>query len=272
MRQSGSRDPLTARAEWRSGPSLGKHQQLGRDSGRGMAAKFRFFLRPRTALGIALAILLLTAVGAVRVMTWDSAATSVVLEAGSSGEENSVGNPDPERTATSNADDGGPGYGLAASQDSGAGSVGSEVIVHVTGAVSSPGVVHLAAGARVLDAVDAAGGVTEDADVSAINLAAFVSDGSQVHVPVVGEAPRGGDLATGVSSVPGASSVSGACIDLNTASEAELEGLDGVGPKLAARIAQHREANGPFGSSSDLIAIDGIGPVLSAKIAEGACQ
>lgn len=272
MEGSGRQDPLNGHSPWRSGSGLGKHEQVGQGSERGALSRFRFFLRPRTALGIALVVLLLSVVSVVRVATLEGDASATDLEGGSSAEQSLAAEQDLGSTAVGDADTPGLGYGLAAEGEDARGSTGSEVIVHVTGAVSSPGVVHLSAGTRVLDAIEAAGGATEEADISAINLASFASDGSQIHVPTVGEAPRESVPSTGGSSLSGGSAGGGGCIDLNTASEAELEGLDGVGPKLAARIAGHRESNGPFSSSADLVSVAGIGPVLSARIAEGACQ
>ncbi len=146
--------------------------------------------------------------------------------------------------------------------------------VHVTGAVASPGLVLLAPGARAADAVEAAGGLAAEAAADAINLAAPLADGLQIHVQAQGEptpfsrapafappAAVGGGAATG----PGADQSQplprdpGFPIDLNTAGAAELESLPGVGPALAARILAHRQANGPFQSVQDLLAVPGIG-------------
>lgn len=304
MEHSGRRDSLTGQSPWGSGSSMGKHQRFGRGPENGTLSKVRFFLRPGTALGVALVVLLLSAVSIIRVLTLDGTASADDLGGSTSreqslavDEDNGSGageSPEEGRGGGSGAGSGGTtgessggntgedpgggtaagglGYGLAGVGVSSQGSSGGEVIIHVTGAVASPGVVYLSTGTRVLDAVEAAGGATEDADLSAINLAAFASDGSQVHVPKIGEAPRMGAPSSSGSTPSGGSAGGGGCIDLNTASEAELEGLDGVGPKLAERIARYRENNGPFSSSSDLISVDGIGPVLSARIAEGACQ
>lgn len=165
------------------------------------------------------------------------------------------------------------GYGLADSdrvQDS------SVVIVHVVGAVNRPGIVELPAGSRVVDAIDAAGGAREQAELASLNLAAFLTDGTQVYVPVAGEAEAGA-LGPYPSDPAGAPSVAGGagaggCVDLNTASEAELQELDGVGPKLAARIVEWRAGAGPVSSATDLVAVPGIGSVLAGRIATGSCQ
>ena len=132
-----------------------------------------------------------------------------------------------------------------------------EVVVDVAGAVATPGVHHLDAGARVVDAVAAAGGLAADADGARLNLAALLVDGQQVYVARVGEAPplpltAGGGAATGPTGpVP--------LVDINTASATELEELPGVGPTTAEAIVDHRERNGPFTSVENLLDVRGIG-------------
>lgn len=129
------------------------------------------------------------------------------------------------------------------------------ITVYVTGAVAQPAMlVSLPAGSRVEDAIRASGGATNDADLTAINLAAVLRDGDQVHVPVQGETTA---LAT-----PNA-----VIIPINTATAEELDTLPGVGPGLAAAIIAQREAAGPFASLDDLDAVDGIGPRLLETLA-----
>lgn len=123
--------------------------------------------------------------------------------------------------------------------------------VHVSGAVVSPGLYVLTGGARVMDAVAAAGGFAREADEGAINLARPVADGEQLHVPVVGEsAPE---------TTTGGEGASNGLIDLNTADGAALETLPRIGPALAERIIQWRDANGRFTAVDDLLAVPGIG-------------
>jgi competence protein ComEA len=127
------------------------------------------------------------------------------------------------------------------------------LVVHVAGAVASPGVYELAPGARVQAAVEAAGGAVPGADPGALNLAAPVGDGERVYVPMVGETVP-------IANGPPAVTVAPGPVDLNQASAAELDGLPGIGPATAAAIVEHREQNGPFASVEDLEAVRGIGP------------
>ncbi len=132
----------------------------------------------------------------------------------------------------------------------------SSLVVHVAGAVARPGVYELPEGARVHDAIAAAGGPVRRADPNSLNLAAAVADGERIYVPRLGE------------SVPAAvetpSEDSGAApagpIDLNHATVEELDVLPGVGPATAAAIVDHREQNGPFATVDDLEDVRGIGP------------
>lgn len=138
-------------------------------------------------------------------------------------------------------------------------SVQRTVIIHVIGQVITPGIVELDDGARVVDALEASGGVTPEADVSAINLARILTDGEQIYVPAAGE-----DLLA--RPLPLAGSSQGP-ISLSRADQAALETLPGVGPALAERIIAHRATHGPFQEVADLLAVSGIGPAILEKIA-----
>jgi len=137
----------------------------------------------------------------------------------------------------------------------------AELFVHVSGAVVSPGLVTLAAGARVVDAIAAAGGLTPDGDPAGVNLARLVSDGEQLVVPREGELPPAGVVGGG-GSVGGATA---GLVNLNTAGQAELETLPRIGPALAQRILDWRAANGRFSATTDLLKVTGIGD----KVFEG---
>ena len=203
-------DADDVRARWR--------ESLGRAAGRAYRAAsrpptegrgFRWRLEPRPALA------LLAAIAVVGVIAWRAAAPAAV--------------PAPMVSYVST------GTELA------------ELVVHVTGAVESPGVVTLDAGSRVEDAVALAGGLTPDADESGVNLARFVIDGEQIYVPRVGE--------------------TGTALNINKATAAELEALPGIGPVLAERIVEDRETRGPFASVEDLGRVEGIGDAVISEIA-----
>jgi competence protein ComEA len=132
----------------------------------------------------------------------------------------------------------------------------TEVVVHVAGAVASPGVQRLPIGSRVIDAVDAAGGALPDADLPRVNLAALLVDGQQVYVPKPGEQPPPA-AGAGPSAVGG--DAPGSLVNLNTATPEQLDTLPGVGPSTAAAIIAHRDQNGPFTSVDQLLDVRGIG-------------
>ncbi|PYG01598.1 competence protein ComEA [Georgenia satyanarayanai] len=145
------------------------------------------------------------------------------------------------------------------------------VVVHVAGAVHDPGVVELPVGARVADAVSAAGGEQPDAELAAVNLARPLVDGEQVYVPRVGEAPPGAAEGGGPAGAPPAAdgaAADGGVVDLNSADLADLDTLPGVGPAIAQRILEWREANGPFHSVEELLEVSGIGPATLDKLRE----
>lgn len=137
------------------------------------------------------------------------------------------------------------------------------VVVHVDGAVAAPGVYELVAGARASDAVEAAGGLTAEADTTGINLAAPVADGEKVQVPVRGEAATAGD---GSAQEPGTG-----LVNLNTADVGELDELPGVGEATARAIVEDREANGPFSAPEDLMRVSGIGEKKFARLEGMVC-
>lgn len=134
--------------------------------------------------------------------------------------------------------------------------------VHVTGAVAHPGIVELAPGARVAQAIEAAGGPLDGANADGVNLAAAVEDGDQVRVPWL--APAADEVAA--EATPGALETPGALVGLNTATLAELDRLPGIGPSLAREILAYREAHGAFAGVDDLLLVPGIGPAKLAAL------
>lgn len=132
-----------------------------------------------------------------------------------------------------------------------------KIFVHLVGEVQQPGIYELDSGARVVDAIFAASGFTERAEQASVNLAREVSDGEQIVIFKVGESSLVGGGVVGSVAAGGASP-----INLNRASQLELETLPGVGPALAGRIIDWRLANGGFKKKEDLLSISGIGDKL----------
>ena len=134
------------------------------------------------------------------------------------------------------------------------------IIVDVAGAVRHPGVYDFVAGERVIDAIERAGGALSKADLSLLNLAAPLTDGTQILVPKTGPpAPTG----TGSTPVGGAAT---GLVNVNTASAEELEALPGIGEVLAATIIDYRTENGPFTSVDQLDDVSGIGPATLEEL------
>ncbi|GEL48611.1 hypothetical protein CHO01_37270 [Cellulomonas hominis] len=207
------------------------------DGGRRWAglAELRWRVPPRVAVVAVLALALLGGAVALRAAAQPSAPAVDV--------------PEPAVSDT------GPGEPTAAAADAAA------LWVHVVGRVASPGLVQLPAGSRVAEAIAAAGGALPDADLAAVNLAAVVQDGTQVHVPAPGEAPGEASVA---AADPGGSGP--ATVDVNAASAADLEALPGIGPVLAERVVAWRTEHGPFRDVDGLLDVPGIGPSVLAQI------
>lgn len=170
--------------------------------------------------------------------------------------------------------DPGPAKASAGSPSPGAPADGG-LLVHVVGAVSEPGLVTVPDGARVADALRAAGGATGKADLTAVNLARTVVDGEQLYVPEPGELVPGTAAHGPVTGQGGHGGAAGGAaadgtVDINAADAAALEELPGVGPSIAQAIVEWREANGPFASVDELEDVPGIGPATLDEIRESA--
>ena len=139
------------------------------------------------------------------------------------------------------------------------------VVVHMTGCVKNPGVVKLKEGSRIEDAIEAAGGLTDDADISNVNLAYVLDDGSKIKIPSVNEIGKDDSY---ISEESGADVIlnentggveKSSIVNINKASEVELQTLPGIGASLAGRIIEYRETNGKFKSIEDIKNVSGIG-------------
>lgn len=138
----------------------------------------------------------------------------------------------------------------------------SPILVYVTGAIAeSETTVRVPHNSRVQDAINAVGGVTEDADLSRVNLAAIIHDGDQIHVPVLGDDSEEAGVIPALPTRSG-----GPVIYINTAVAEELQRLPGIGAVIADRIIAYREANGPFSSFEQLGEVEGIGEATLEEI------
>jgi competence protein ComEA len=157
------------------------------------------------------------------------------------------------------------------------GAGGQDIFVHVAGAVRRPGLYRVPSAARVAEALERAGGPLRRAELTAVNLAARMEDGQQVVVPAAGAVPVAG--AAGARASPGtagaapgaAGAVPGAAgvkLSLAAATVDQLEELDGIGPTLAGRIIEYRDAHGGFRSVDQLREVDGIGEKRFATLRE----
>lgn len=145
------------------------------------------------------------------------------------------------------------------------------LVVDVAGEVRRPGVYRVPAGSRVDVAVEHAGGLTPHGEAAAVNLAMPLHDGQQVVVPRRGSGAAGGHASAGAAGAAGAAPPAGAPaqpISLSTATAEQLDTLDGIGPTLAGRIVQYREAHGGFRSVQELRQVDGIGDKRYAALSK----
>lgn len=141
------------------------------------------------------------------------------------------------------------------------------VYVHLCGAVQKPGVVKVAPGTRVFDALKQGGGPLPEADLDRVNLAKFVEDGEQLYIPVKGEtvAVTAGSGSKTKPRPAAAKPQWNGPLDLNTATASQLETVPGIGPALAGRIVEYRKQHGPFKTYEELDQVSGIGKATLEK-------
>lgn len=206
-----------------------------------------------------------------RSVTHDAAGNPAASAPGPEGNDAEANNPESGGTESGGPDSDGKGAeGADTGGKDGAGTNGTgaagNVVVHVAGAVKKTGVVRLPRGSRVHQAIAAAGGAAQEADLDRLNLASLLEDGQKIYVPRRGEA---GPADTSGADDPGAEGSSGTAsggaggkINLNTATVEQLDELPKVGPVLAQRIVDWRTQQGPFKSPEELDAVDGVGPKM----------
>lgn len=132
----------------------------------------------------------------------------------------------------------------------------AEIYVHITGAVNNPGVIRLAPGSRLIDAIEKLGGLTENADTDSVNLASVLEDEDKIHIYTREETAE-----TGAVSASGTGRV-----NINTASLEDLKTLPGIGDAIGKSIIDYREKNGAFRSLEDLKEVDRIGDKVFEKL------
>jgi len=147
-----------------------------------------------------------------------------------------------------------------------------EIIIHVTGAVKNQGIVQVEEGARISDVIDIAGGITNEADLSKINLAYEVEDGQKIYVPNVNDETNIESITEEAGeNVLEDNNSNSSKVNINTASQTELETLNGVGPSTALKIINYREENGEFNKIEDIKNVPGIGDVKFENLKDSIC-
>ena len=150
-----------------------------------------------------------------------------------------------------------------------------EIILHIIGAVKNPGIVKIKEGSRIVDVIEAAGGITEDADVSKINLAYIVEDGQKIFIPsITDEITEETEYVTSESGdniIVDDNKGENVMVNINKATQTELETLPGIGPAMALRIIEHREENGNFENIEEIKNVKGIGDSKFENIKNNIC-
>lgn len=157
------------------------------------------------------------------------------------------------------------------------------IVVHIIGSIKNPGIVKIAEGSRIIDAVDAAGGLLEDADITKVNLAYIIDDGTKIYIPSVNDVNSSEDSEY-ISTNAGSNNVidnsnknsstknsSSEMININTATQSELETLSGIGPSTALKIIKYRTENGNFSTIEDIKNVNGIGDAKFESIKDSIC-
>ena len=139
----------------------------------------------------------------------------------------------------------------------------NEIVVEIRGQITTPGVYRLGEDARVADVIAAAGGTLPDADLAQVNLARRLDDAELIVIPGMGAATP---IMAGTPAPAQQPASLSFRININTASQPELESLPGIGPVIAARILEYRQVNGPFTSTSELAKVDGVSDSLLSEI------
>lgn len=151
-----------------------------------------------------------------------------------------------------------------------------EIVVHITGAVNKEGIVRIKEGSRIIDAIEAAGGMSDEVNLDMINLAYAVKDGQKIYVPKLSDAERvfkEGEDSNIVIVDKGTeeTSSSSSKININTANISQLESISGIGESTANKIIEYREKNGKFKTIEDIKNVSGIGEIKYENIKDDIC-
>ncbi len=235
--------------------------------------KLRLDEIPRAVLIAVIVLAALAAVLGVVLFGRCSSAADVIVRDAPLSEDDTIAREDASQTGPEAADTSTSENSLMATDD-------DTVLlrVHISGAVMLPGVYELPEDARVLDAIEAAGGLTNGADLSSVNLAEPIYDGCKINIPSFGSAAAASDPDASIghyesvieeptlSAASPEHASSGGPVNINTANEEMLQTLPGIGPVLAAAIVEDRALNGAFSSPEDLMRVSGIGEKKFAKL------
>lgn len=155
----------------------------------------------------------------------------------------------------------------------------TNIIVHITGEIINDGIIEIEEGSRIADVIEEAGGITEEADLSKVNLAYQVSDGQKIYIPNINEKENEiqNSIEEYITNEAGdniiieGKEISSEKVNINTATQTELETLNGIGPSTALKIINYRNENGKFETIEDLKNVPGIGEQKFENIKEGIC-
>lgn len=155
----------------------------------------------------------------------------------------------------------------------------TNIIVHITGEIINDGIIEIEEGSRIADVIEEAGGITEEADLSKVNLAYQVSDGQKIYIPNINEKENEiqNSIEEYITNEAGdniiieGKEISSEKVNINTATQTELETLNGIGPSTALKIINYRNENGKFETIEDLKNVAGIGEQKFENIKEGIC-
>ena len=150
----------------------------------------------------------------------------------------------------------------------------NKIFLHITGEVNSPGIIEIDEGARLVDVIEAAGGFTENADINKINLAYLVKDGQKINIPNVNYVDTNSYITENMGEniiIEDITSSSMNLVNINTATQTELETLTGIGPSTALKIIKYREENGKFKTIEEIKNVAGIGDSKFEAIKDEIC-